>query len=118
MTEWTFADLTDVTLVSDDTYGEDEDEEDEDDEDDEEVPPIWKLHWMRTKQAEEEGENPGRRSRGGWRSWDGEERGQVKIWMIQHNFYQSHCFFPVNLKVEVKTSLLPLSLSVFVIRSS
>ena len=73
---------------------------------------IWRPHLIcsLTKQAEEEGENPGRRSRGGWRSWDGEERGQVKIWMIQHNFYQSHCFFPVNLKVEVKTSLLPLSL--------
>ena len=68
------------------------------------------LICSKTKQAEEEGDNPGRRSRGGWRSWDGEERGRVKIWIIQHYFYQSHRFFPVNLKVEVETSLLPLSL--------
>ena len=33
VTEWTLADLTDVTLVSDDSYGEDEEgEEDEEDE--------------------------------------------------------------------------------------
>ena len=90
------------------------------------VPPLkggWAIcgpHLIcpKTKQAEEEGENPGRRSRGGWRSWDGEERGGVKIWRIQHNFYQSHSFFLVHLKVEVKTSLLPLSLFVVVIRSS
>ena len=29
MSEWTLADLTNVTLVSDDTYGEDEEDEDE-----------------------------------------------------------------------------------------
>ena len=44
-----------------------------------------------TRKAEEEGESPGRRSRGRWRMEDG-----VKSWMIQHtNFCESfrHCFF-------------------------
>ena len=36
--------------------------------------------------------------------------GREKIWMIQQNFYESHCFFPVHLRVEVFTSLSPLSL--------
>ena len=51
------------------------------------VPPYWgswrirrpHLICSKTKQAEEEGDYPGRRSRGGWRSWDREERGRVRI---------------------------------------
>ena len=44
-----------------------------------------------TRKAEEEGESPGRRSRGRWR-----RRVGVKSWMIKHtNFCESfrHCFF-------------------------
>ena len=43
---------------------------------------------------------------------------ELELWRIQYYFYQSHCFFLVHLKVEVKTSLLPLSLFVVVILSS
>ena len=45
----------------------------------------------------------------------GRRGAECKIWIIQHYFYQSHRFFLVNLKVEVKTSL---SLFVVVILSS
>ena len=50
--------------------------------------------------------------------WGGEGRVEKKIWRIQQHFYQSHRFFLVHLKVEVKTSLSSLSLFVFVISSS
>ena len=41
---------------------------------------------------------------------------ELELWRIQYYFYQSHCFFLVHLKVEVKTSLfrLVMSLSLFI----
>ena len=49
-----------------------------------------------TRKAEEEGESPGRRSRGRWR-----RRVEVKSWMIQHTNF-CHWFFPDILEIRDK----------------